>query len=66
MKKWEREKYLLKSYNDEMYRLDITSDGNISHSITSTNYEELYVRAKEEAEKGNHCEIWCMLYEFIP
>ncbi len=66
MKKFQREKYTLKSYDDERYKLEITNDEtNISNTIYSSNYEELYIRAKKEAENGNHCELWQCLYEFI-
>jgi len=66
MKEYKREKYTLKKYNNEMYRMEITNEEvGISKTITSRNYEELYKKAKEEVKKGNHIEIWELKYEFI-
>ena len=65
MRTYKREKYNLTSYNGERYRLDIWSnDTKIEFSIYENNIETLYIRAKEEAEKGNDSEIWELKYEF--
>lgn len=65
MRKYEREHYTLKAYKEEKYRLDVYNETtNTSYSKFSLNWEELYALAKIEVKKGNHCELYEMLYEF--
>ena len=60
MKRYEREKYILEEYTNEKYILIVFRDDDdikMEKVIESDNWEELYVQAKKEAEKGNTCEI---------
>ena len=69
MKKFPREKYTLKAYENERYSLMITKDEqNMKTNKVeySDNWEELYAKAKKESEKGNECEIWELKFEFFP
>jgi len=65
MKKYDREKYVLKEYNEELYRLDVFDPGEgIENSEFNINWEYLYAKAKEEIEKGKECSIWELKWEF--
>ena len=67
MKKYQRKYYCIKEYNQEKFSLtSFDPRTNISTTIYKNNYEELYMKAKEEAKKGMECEIWGLIYEVKP
>jgi len=70
MKKYDREHYELKSFENEKYCMNIESSPEDrfqeTKTIYSDNVEELYVEAKKLAKKGRKCIIWELKYEFIP
>jgi len=64
MKKYEREKYRLKAYKEEMYRLDTFNPRNrIELTEYNENWEPLLKKAKDLAERGIESSIWCLKYE---
>ena len=68
MRKYDREHYTLKSYNDEQYSMRIESGEKSRFPTENVIYNEsievLYKKAKEEVKKGNRCTIWELKYEF--
>jgi len=65
MKVYEREKYTLKAYKNEQYRLDVYDPiTRTEYSEYGEKWEKLYDKAKKEVEKGKECSIWEMIYEF--
>lgn len=65
MRKYEREKYTLKSYVHEKFRLDMYNENlNTERTIYADSLEELYFKAKKFAEQGYKCSIWELKYEF--
>jgi len=65
MKEYKREKYNLKSYNNELYRLDYYDEKtNIENTEYSERWESLYKKAKDLAEKGKSSSLWELKYEF--
>ena len=66
MKEYPREKYNLKEYQEEKYMMEIVDEENhILSSKYSDKWELLYQEAKELAEKGKHCSIYELKFEFI-
>jgi len=65
MRTYKREKYTMKTYDEEMYRMEISrEDINISKTRFYKKYNDAYLDAKKEVEKDNHVEIWELKSEF--
>ena len=64
-KEYKREHYILKSYDNERYKLVvIDEESNFDTEEYANDWEALYMKAKDLTEKGKKCEIWSLLYEF--
>ena len=59
MQKFDREKYTLKTYNKESYRMDVYDEfKNIEYSKYDNDYKVLYEKAKKEIGEGKTITIW--------
>ena len=68
METFDREHYVLKTYNNERFSLHIESESPGGYASTSViysdSYKELYEKAKEEVKKGHRVDIWELKSEF--
>ena len=67
MKKFDREHYVLKEYEEEQYRLDIYDPtSGLETSKYDSEWMRLYEKAKKLSEEGKTCSIWSLKFEFKP
>jgi hypothetical protein len=66
MKEYKSNGYKTREYSGERFMLIVSNEDNhMESSFLSDKWEVLYMKAKEEALKGNQCELYELKYEFI-